>query len=183
MTVDDYLIDPDRQDWPKLLADWRPLLPLEFSVWLMNRFGDLFLVAGDESVRWLDIAAGTLTRVADDWQDYSKKIDEGDNAEAWLRPSLVDHLVASGLVLAPGRCYGLRVAPVLGGTYEDGNIVVRPIAAQFAQFAPGRKPSHEVIVDDLPMTIRVDRHPAASSILKAPGKKPAAIKVDYRLGS
>jgi hypothetical protein len=42
MIVDDYVIDPSDLDWAQLLSGWGWLLPPEFSVWLMNRYGDLF---------------------------------------------------------------------------------------------------------------------------------------------
>ncbi|WP_435015951.1 T6SS immunity protein Tdi1 domain-containing protein [Tundrisphaera sp. TA3] len=179
MTVDDYLLDPDKPDWPKLLADWRPLLPYEFSIWLMNRFGDLFLVCVDHSVCWLDVSAGTLTLVADNWQDFSRKLDEGPNAEAWLRPDLVDQLVAAGHTLGPGQCYGLRIPTSGGGAYTVENCVVRPIAHHFVLLAPRASEGAALAVDDTPMTIKVNYHPDRPPTVAGPGKAAAPIKVDY----
>ena len=34
---------------------------------------------------------------------------------------LVDRLVAAGVALRPGRCYGFRMLPVLGGAYAVEN--------------------------------------------------------------
>ncbi len=50
MSIHDYLIDHRGQDWPSLFAEWTWLVPKQFTVWLMNRFGDLFLVFDDGSV-------------------------------------------------------------------------------------------------------------------------------------
>ena len=41
MNVYDYLIDHVSNDWARLLSGWESLLPPEFTVWLMNRYGDL----------------------------------------------------------------------------------------------------------------------------------------------
>src|SRR4051812_19966820 len=64
MSVHDYLIDHEGFDWPGLLSGWSWLLPPEFAVWLVNRFGDLFLVPPDGTVLMLDVGAGTLTKLA-----------------------------------------------------------------------------------------------------------------------
>lgn len=177
--VEDYLIDPDTLDWPKLLAGWRSILPFEFSIWLMNRFGDLTMVTSDEAVHRLDIAAGTLTKVAEDPGDYSRKIDEGSNAEDWLRHSLVDQLVASGLELGPGQCYGLRVAPVLGGGFTLDNIEVRAIPRQFAAFAPDTGSAASVVVDDTPLTIKVDYPPRSPAVGVPRVEESSGFKVNY----
>jgi hypothetical protein len=51
MTIQDYLIDHTHYDWPNLLVGWTWLLPPKFTVWLVNRFGDLFLVLPDDSIQ------------------------------------------------------------------------------------------------------------------------------------
>ena len=65
MDVTDYLIDQQGIEWPTLLRDWSPLLPESFTLWLVNRFGDSFVVFDDGSVNMLDIGAGLLERLAD----------------------------------------------------------------------------------------------------------------------
>ena len=54
MNVNDYLIDQTGLDWAELLSDWHWLLPEDFTLWLVNRFGDLFIGLGDGSVQMLD---------------------------------------------------------------------------------------------------------------------------------
>ena len=179
MTVHDYLLDPDKPDWPTILAAWRPLLPYEFSIWLMNRFGDLFVVAADHSVSWVEVAAGTLTLVADNWQDFSRQMDEGTHLEAWLHADLIDELVANGQVLGPGQCYGLRIGLAQGGTYAAANTVVRSIPQHFALLAPRPTSTDALAVDDTPMVVKVDYHPDRPSTVPGPNRPTAPIKVDY----
>jgi hypothetical protein len=66
MDINDYLIDQTEKDWGALLRDWVPPLPSSFTLWLVNRFGDAFVVSDDDgSVHMLDVGGGTLARVAD----------------------------------------------------------------------------------------------------------------------
>ena len=43
-----------------MLAGWADILPEAFTMWLVNRFADVFIIAEDGSVHHLDIAGGTL---------------------------------------------------------------------------------------------------------------------------
>jgi hypothetical protein len=122
VNVGNYLIDQSGKNWPELLSGWVPPLPSGFTVWLVNRFGDVFAVFDDESVHMLDLGTGVLARVADNRADFADKIDLGDNANDWLMIPLVDQCVAAGVVLREDQCYGYKVPPLLGGAYTMENI-------------------------------------------------------------
>jgi hypothetical protein len=134
VSVHDYLIDHCDFDWAQLLVGWEWLLPAEFNVWLMNRFGDLFLILPDGSVHMLDIGAGALTKMADSRDEFSRLIDEDDNADDWLMIPLVDQIVATGILLQPGQCHSLLIPPVLGGGYTIENTVVLPVFEHFGVY-------------------------------------------------
>jgi hypothetical protein len=129
--VHDYLIDHSGFDWPNLLKDWSWLLPRQVTVWLMNRFGDLFLVFDDGAVHMLEIGGGSLTKVAESRDDFCAKIDLDDNANNWLMIPLVDRLVDSGMRLAPGKCYHSKFPPIVGGDYTLENTAVVDIAEHY----------------------------------------------------
>jgi hypothetical protein len=118
MSVHDYLTDHSGFVWPDILSGWSWLLPEGAAVWLMNRFGDLFLTLPDGTVHMLDVGTGSLTRMADDRDDFSRKLDEGDNADDWLMIPLVDRLVVAGVHLQPGQCYSFVVPPILSRSAE-----------------------------------------------------------------
>lgn len=130
--IDDYLIDPSGYDWARLLTEWAWLLPSEVTVWLMNRFGDLFLILDDDSVHMLDLGGGSLKRLAENREDFCCQVDEGDNANQWLMVPLVNLVMEAGLRLGPGQCYGYRIPPVLGGGYTVENTAVLPVAEHIA---------------------------------------------------
>jgi len=121
-SVNDYLIEQSGIDWPVVLSGWSWLLPAEFTLWLVTRFADLFLVLPDNSVHMLDVGGGTLSQVADSRDDFCNKIDEGENANEWLMIPLVDKLIAAGVTLQPGHCYGFTIPPILGGEYTVENV-------------------------------------------------------------
>lgn len=121
ISLADYLIDQDGTNWAKALGSWSWLLPVKFTVWLMNRFADIFLVLPDGTVHLLDVGIGRLTRIAASRDEFATKIDGDDNANQWLMIPLVDQMVASGVLLEPGQCYGFKKPPVLGGEYTVEN--------------------------------------------------------------
>ena len=132
MNIEDYLIDPEGKDWAELLSGWMPQLPASFTVWLVNRFGDVFIVASDGSVQMLDLSLGNITRVADDREDFARRIDLDGNADDWLMIPLVERCVAEGIVLRPNQCYSYKIPPILGGDYAVHNIEPADLSVNYS---------------------------------------------------
>ena len=136
MNINDYLIDQADKDWATHLGDWIPPLPSSFTLWLVNRFGDVFIVADDDnSVHMLDVGAGTLTRVANDRSHFADLLDTADNANNWLMLPLVDECRGVGMNLGPSQCYGFKIPPVLGGKYELENVEPTDLAVHYSFLA------------------------------------------------
>ncbi len=131
MNINDYLIQQQGHDWRALLSAWSWLLPENFTVWLVNRFGDIFLVTDDGSVHMLDAGSGSLTKLAESREDFAQKIDEGNNTNLWLMVPLVDSCVAAGITLKPGHCYGFKIPPSLGGAYSVENSEVTDMSVHY----------------------------------------------------
>ncbi|MEM1260851.1 MAG: DUF1851 domain-containing protein [Pseudomonadota bacterium] len=152
MDVNDYLIDQAGHDWPTLLEDWSWLLPETFTLWLVNRFGDLFIVVDDGSVHMLDCGAGSITRLADDRDHFASLIGESDNAGNWLMIALVDDCVAAGLTLAGSEIYSYKTPPNLGGEYAVANTEIADLAVHFS--VNGQLQER---IKDLPVGTTIDR--------------------------
>jgi hypothetical protein len=135
MRITDYLIDQTGKDWTVILTDWCPPLPTSFTVWLVNRFGDVFAVFEDGTVNMLDIGQGTLSRVADDREGFADKVDVDDNSEEWLMTSLADECVKAGLNLSENQCYSYKTPPILGGSYSVDNIFPLDLARHYSCLA------------------------------------------------
>jgi hypothetical protein len=156
MMLSDYLIDPTGTDWPALLKPWAWRLPATFTLWLVNRFADLFIVLDDGSVHVLLTDCGELRRLAASRDHFAELIDQDDNADDWLLVPLVDDLVASGALLTPGQCYGFKVPPVIGGGYNLSNISPRDLREYLAFLADFYEQLKDV-PDGTSVTIRLER--------------------------
>jgi len=135
MNLHDYLLTQEARDWPKLLAGWGRELPPDFTLWMVNRLGDLIIVLPDGSVAYFDVALAKLERLADSKDHFATLIDEGDNADGWLAIPLIDRLVAAGIRLGPGQCYGFKIPPILGGSYDDSNFEPTDLAVHYGLLA------------------------------------------------
>ena len=143
MNVNDYLIDQNEADWNAFLQSWAWLFPRSFTLWLVNRFADLFIVSDDASVNLLRSDIGTLTKIADSRDHFAELIDQNSNAEELLFIPLVDRCVEAGMPLAAGQCYAYKMLPVLGGKYELDNIYV----AQLSEYIPFLADIHHQLRD------------------------------------
>jgi hypothetical protein len=133
--INDYLIDPTGHDWPALMVSWMKLLPPGFSLWMVNRIGDVIGGTADGAVYWLDVGTEQVARIAASRDDFMAKINEGSNARQWLATPLIDSCVAAGMTLQPGQCYGFKVAPLLGGDYVVENMEPLALAEHYARLA------------------------------------------------
>ena len=156
--IQDYLIDQHGLDWPKLLETWAWLLPNEFTVWLVNRYGELFLVFPDGTVHWLETDAGSFTKVATSRDDFEAKIDDDENANNWLMIPLVDRCVAAGLRLGPGQCYGFKQPTILGGDFTVENTGVLDIGDYLGSRGSIHEQLHDV-PDGAQVTIKIVNRP------------------------
>lgn len=132
MDVNDYLIDLSGIDFDAIFKHWQDLLPSRFTVWLVNRFGDMFLIFDDGSINHLNVGAGAVRRVAESKDDFCRLMDEEDNASDWLMIPLVDDLLSSGMVLGKNQCYGFKgLPPILGGAYSVENSAIFDIYVHY----------------------------------------------------
>jgi len=135
MDINDSLIDQSGKDWAAFLRGWGSVLPASFTLWIVNRFGDLFIVLDNGSVHMLDMGNSQLSRVADSRDQFAELLDVDDNANNWLMIPLVGQLVAAGMTLGPDRCYSFTIPPVLGGTYAFDNVFTVSLAERYSLMA------------------------------------------------
>lgn len=133
MNLTDYLIDQDGKNWEELLSRWT--MPELFILWLVNRFGDLFMVYGDGSVHMLDVGSGTFSRLANSQDQFAELLDTGENADVWLMIGFVDACVAAGIRLGPNQCYGYKIPPMLGGAYDVANVEPTDLSVHYSFLA------------------------------------------------
>lgn len=127
MRIADYILAHAGIDWPVTLQSWGWLLPDHLTVWIANRFADLILVFEDGTVHYLDVGAGTVTRIAENREDFLEQVDTDQNATDWFMIPMVDSCVATGMRLSPGACYAFRQLPVFGGEYSADNVMIAKV--------------------------------------------------------
>jgi hypothetical protein len=132
MNITDYLLTSTGTEWPKLLAYWVPPLPARFTLWLVNLLGDAFVIASDHSILRLDVGSGTCAPVARNREHFAQLLDDGGRANDWLRLRLVDECRRAGMQLGPLECFGFRIPPTLGGTYEASNLIPTHLAVHYS---------------------------------------------------
>jgi hypothetical protein len=132
MNINDYLISQPGKDWARLLKDWTPPLPPRFTLWLVNRLGDVFVILENNAVLRLDVGTGSCDEIARNREHFAQLVDAGDNADQWLRIRLVDTCRRAGMNLGPYECYGFKIPPTLGGQYEVSNLTPTNLAVHYS---------------------------------------------------
>ncbi len=127
MALEKYTIEHGAFDWSKLLAPWARLLPGEFTLWMVNCFGDLFVVPVDGTVHLLRLEDAQLLKLAASREEFAQLAGVDGNDRDWFLIPLVDEL-AESLPLARGYCYGFVRLPILGGDYAASNVRTFPLA-------------------------------------------------------
>ena len=130
--VHDYLIDQSGKDWAELLSGYADILPGSFTVWLLNRFGDIFVAFDDGTIHMLDVGNCLIKHIASSRDEFATLIDLDGNANNWLMIPLVDQCVAAGIVLRDDQCYGFKIPPILGGQYELKNIEPTDLSVHYS---------------------------------------------------
>lgn len=126
-----------RLTWPDLLIE--DITPEQFQDWLtpwsgivsgrvapafLNKFGVMFLRRPEAHVEMLDVFAGTLTRIADDYEQFVREVNEQWWQEVYLLSEVVFQLHEAGKVPGPGECYAICPHPALGGpSPADGDAI------------------------------------------------------------
>ena len=133
--INNYLIDQSGKAWGDLLSGWDEILPGEFTLWMVNRFGDLILVLADGSVQFLDVGIGQLSHIADSREHFFDVVDQGGNVSNGLMIESVDQCVDAGMHLKSDQCYSYRIPPILGGSYIVDNFEPADLSVHYTFLA------------------------------------------------
>lgn len=131
MKLEDYVISQAGITCPDILSDYTKLSGINFTVWIVNLFGDIIMVNSDESISYFDSSSGEMNVIAKDRDSFCELIDAGNNANDWLMIPLVDKCKSAGLFIGKNQCYSFKHPPVLGGEYLPGNVHVCDIAVHY----------------------------------------------------
>ena len=108
-------------DIEEALESWRWLIPEPVILLAMTAFGDLFVIAADGSVLFLDTAAGSCCRVAESRMGWQELLGDKEQVEQWFMPALLTQLLSNGVSLAEGQCFTPKRSICFGGELIPGN--------------------------------------------------------------
>lgn len=112
-------IEPDAAALAELAEAWSWLVPSDFEPLRFTRLGDVFYLAPDGGVHWLDTGIGEITAVAVDIADLDARLASVE-ADEWLLPPVVAALEAAGKHAPAGWCY----SPVILTIFAEGSYAV-----------------------------------------------------------
>ena len=132
ITWDDLTVNIDHLDSDSLIENWRWLIGESMTPILVSAIGDIFLRDNDDTIYWLETGVGELTPVAESPAQFAEMLDDAYVIDEWFLPQLVADLKVKGMELEPGKLYGFKQLPKLGGEYRANNFDLVDIAQHCA---------------------------------------------------
>lgn len=124
MTVPAHLtIKTDGLPFDSLLFDWRWLVQLDCTPFLMTAFGDLFLCDEAGRVHFLDLMLGDFKQVAASEEEFGRLCEDRELRRRWFIGFLIPEVRKQHGVLAARECYSCKTPLSLGGQLEPDNFV------------------------------------------------------------
>jgi hypothetical protein len=150
ITWKDLIVDQIGINIDEILEDWRWLIPEHHTLLLVSALGDLFLLANNQSVFWLDTGSALLTKVSDSIDEFNDLVHNVDNVNEWFCPELIAGLKAQGITLGNQQCYSYKRPLTLDGTMDPANFEPADISVHFSVLGQLQKQ-----VRDLPSGTKV----------------------------
>ena len=116
-----------------MLSDWEWLIGKSKLPVLISAGGDAFVQdTNDDTVHFLDVTAGRLTKVATTGGEFRALLDDPDFVETHFSVQMVGDLMQSGSSLPKGKIYSFVVPPALGGALALSNVEVADLEVHFS---------------------------------------------------
>jgi hypothetical protein len=130
--MNDLTISPEGLDRETLLSDWswameEPMMPV-----LLTAMGDVFAQGQSGAVYFVDVACGTVERVASDGSQFQSILRDESFVTEKMHPARIVELRNAGLALGPGEVYSYRQPLVLGGDDELENFEMTNVAVHLS---------------------------------------------------
>ncbi len=131
VTWNDLTINFENIDRTELVEDWQWLVGTSLPI-LITSVGDAFLQNVDGEIYWLITGSAELEKVANNYEEFQAKLNDNELVHDWFLVPVVAELKKQGVLLEPGKLYGFKQLPVLGGKYESDNFELTDIAVHFS---------------------------------------------------
>lgn len=127
MKLEDMTIQHEGIEWQKCLQHWNWLLKEnpEFNIWIVTKFGEIFVLNDDEEVWFISTAGSSYEKIANSKEEFFEFIDEQKNVDFYFMPDVIQALEANNMFLEEKECYGFRVPMVfMESTLEPDNFKI-----------------------------------------------------------
>ena len=122
------MVAAENYDLPRLLEEWRWLVPFDHTPLSVSVLGDWVFRSADGGIWVLSVLEGSYRQIAGNAQQYSAL----RQSERWLAETFLAgwQQVAAGCGLLPteSECLGWKVHPLTGGTVTPDNLRVFDMA-------------------------------------------------------
>jgi hypothetical protein len=131
ITWDDLTVNFDSYKEEDLVEAWLWMIGEDKRLILISSVGDMFLQNENRGVFWLDVGRGELIQVADSVEEFEALLEDEETIREWFLVELVVALKREGMQLVPGKLYGYKKLPVMGGEYAPENFELTDIEVHF----------------------------------------------------
>jgi hypothetical protein len=111
----------EQLDVQRLLADWRWLCPESMTLVARNAFANLFLRDNSGTIFLLDVAVGTLTKVADSEAQFRELAATSEKRERWFAETDEQVAAKRGLTPSAAQCIGFSAPLVFSESGHPDN--------------------------------------------------------------
>lgn len=117
-----------RYDLPRLLEEWRWLVPFDHTPLFVSVLGDWVFRSANGSIWVLSMLEGTHRKIAQNERQFQ----ELERSERWMAGTFLagwqDVAAGCGLLPSESECLGWNVHPLVGGTVTPDNLQVFDMA-------------------------------------------------------
>ena len=133
MTLDDLTVSFAHLNRDIMLSDWEWLIGKSKLPVLITAGGDAFVKdTNDDTVHFLDVTMGYLTKVAATGKEFRELLDDREFVGTHFSVQMVGELMRSGLNLPKGKIYSFVVPPAMGGAQALSNVEISNIEVHFS---------------------------------------------------
>jgi hypothetical protein len=151
INVDDLTVKFQKDVSDKLTEDWIWLIGQDKKVIMISAIGDMFLMADDKSIYWLDVGLGKLNSIANDIQEFNTKLKDIEQVNDWFMIDLTTEL-RSDKKLKDGQVYSYKKLTIMGGEYGTDNFEPTDLEVHFSFAGQLHRQ-----IKDLPDGTRIDK--------------------------
>ena len=117
-----FMLDAKHYNLPRMLEEWRWLIPQQHTPLFVSALGDWVFGAPDGSLWCLSVLEGDYFQIALNGAEYNKL----NKSEEWLNKTFIAGWQAiaagHGLEPSPDQCIGWKVHPRIGGQLKPDNL-------------------------------------------------------------